>query len=106
MIDCFLVTVKCRGYLDVHVMGHAHVDMSCRMNHREIEIVFFGNMLEIEGVQRDAVTTDTGTGIESLETKWFGFGCFYYLPYINVHFARQECQLIDKADIDKTIGVF
>src|SRR6516164_1025622 len=61
---------------------------------------------QIEGIDRDAVSTHSRPGIEGHKTKRFRLGCFNNLPNVNPHRAVDELQLIDKGDVHAAKDVF
>jgi len=104
-VDRFLVAVEGGGNLEGHPVGHHHVDVARGMDHGEVEVEFFGDVLEVEGIERDAVATDAGTGVEGLETVGFGLGGIDHLPDVDVHFSAEQRHLVDEADVDEPVGV-
>ena len=87
------------------VFGHAVVDHHGGLNHRGMETVLTGFPTEVVGVEWDAVTAQTGTGIEGGEAEGLGLGGFDDLPEVDVHAVAQDGELIDEADVDVAVGV-
>jgi hypothetical protein len=52
-------------------MRHTNIDVPCCMNQAEIEVEPFGNVLQVEWVERDAVAANTRAGIKGLKRNNF-----------------------------------
>ena len=61
---------------------------------------------KIIGVERNAVSTETRTGIERRKAIGFCFSSVYYLPHVNTHTIAEHRHFVYKADIDVAVRVF
>jgi hypothetical protein len=87
------------------VVRHVVVDLSGRLDEAGAEIKFFGFPGEIEGVNRNAMPTQTGTGIERVEAERLGGSGRDHLPNVDVHAQAQQLEFIHQCDVDAAIDV-
>ena len=88
-----------------HVVGHAAVDLSGQLDEAGVDVVFPGLPGEVVGVERDAVPTDPGSGVEGHEAEGLGLGGLDDLPDIDPHRGVDPFQFIHEGDVDEAEDV-
>ena len=104
-IHRLLMPVEGKGDFIHHAIGLKVIDLAGRIDHREVEVEPLGDILEVERIKWDAVSTNPRPRIESLEAIGLGFGCLDHFPDIDLHFPRKERKLIDERNVHEPVGV-
>ncbi len=100
-----LIIESNHGALD-HVFGHPAVDLAGEFDEAGVDAVFAGLPGEVEGVDRDAVAAEAGSGVERGEAEGLGGGGADDLPDIDVHRVGDDLEFVDEADVDSAVDVF
>ena len=87
------------------VGGHRGVDLAGQLDEPGGQPVLAGDPGQVERVDRDAVATQPGAGIEGLEAERLGPGRLDHLPDVDPHAGVDHLQLVDQGDVDGAIGV-
>ena len=69
------------------------------------QALFAGKPREIKGIDRDAVSAQSGTGIKRLEAERLGLGRVDHLPDVDSHAVVEHLQLVDQRDVHGPVGV-
>jgi hypothetical protein len=59
--------------------------------------------VEVEGIDRDAMSAETWAGLEGLDAEGFGLGSLDYLPHIDCHSVMQDLQLSLQVNVHRPL---
>ena len=79
---------------------HRLVDLAGELDELGVEAVLPRLPGEVEGVDRDAVATEAGAGLERHEPERLRRGCVDDLPDVDVHPVAELRELVDERDVD------
>src|SRR5487761_2640199 len=102
----FLYVVEGFGGALNDEVRHAHVHLAGQFNELCAEVISLCLPREIERVNGDAMTAESGAGIERMKSEGLGFGGVDHLPNIDAHAHAELLQLIDQRDVYAAIDVF
>src|SRR5262249_5747088 len=88
-----------------HVIGHGGVDLSGKFDKTSLKIKLARSPREIERIDRDAMATQTRTGIKRMEAEWLGGCSVNDFPDIHAHPKTQQFQFVDHRNVHASIDV-
>src|SRR5665213_697327 len=106
VFDRLAVFVESGGQVLQDEVGHAQVDLASQLDEACAEVELTGLPREIKRVYGDAMTAQTGAGIEGLEAEWLGFGRVNHLVDVDAHSHAQLLQLVDQGNVYAAVDVF
>ena len=104
-LDALLLFVECSSDLVYNMLRHGGVDLAGELD--EAGLVVKGLHLpgEVVRIERDAVATDAGSGIEGHETEGFAGGGLDDLPDIEPEPVAHQGGFIGEGDVDRAEGI-
>ncbi len=73
-----------------HVLGHRAVDFAGQFDEPRVVSLFASQPGKVKRVDRDAMPTQTRSGIKRVESKWLGLGRIDHFPDVDVHRVEQQ----------------
>src|SRR5262249_40214436 len=88
-----------------HESRHCIVDLPGELDEGSGNVVFPRLPRQVEGIDWDAMPSETRSGIKRHVAERLRLGCFYHFPDIDSHGPIDELQLIDECDVDRPENV-
>src|SRR5690606_4367757 len=88
-----------------HILGHRTVYLTGQFDKACVQAILSRFPSQVEGVNRDAMTTQAGARIVSGEAKWLGGSSIYYFKDVDAHAVRNDFHFVDQANVDGTVNV-
>src|SRR5215472_2318422 len=85
---------------------HGGVNLTRQFDESSGKLILPGLPGEVEGVDGNAVSSETWAGVERRESERLCLGGFDDFPDVNPHPQGKQLELIDQRDIHTSIGVF
>ena len=78
------------------MLRHTGVDLAGHLYETGAEVVLPRLTSEIEGINRNTMAAQAGSGVEGREAEGFGGRGLNHLPYIYIHSFEQKFEFIDQ----------
>ena len=100
------IIVKRRGNLTDNVARHISINLIGNLDEARIEIQRLQFPRKVKWINGNAMPTQTWTRIKRHVTKGLSLRRFNDLPHINSKLVTHDCNLINKADVNRPKCIF
>src|SRR5271166_101845 len=105
VLERFALKIESFGQPINHVFRHRAVNLPGQLDKPRGKAMLPSFPGEIEGVDRYAMTAQSGTRIERRKAEWLGGGSTDHFPYVETYSIEQQLKLIHHRDINAAIYV-
>src|SRR5580698_11547240 len=87
------------------MVRHGGVDLPSQFDEASAEVVLLGLPGQVKRINRNAVSTQAGSGVEGMKAERLGRSRCDDFPNIQIHAQAEHLKLVDQRDVDAAVNI-